>query len=613
MEISSISASQLINMFTKAATALQEKQQELNSINVFPVADGDTGSNMVYTLNQVKVAIEHQENLNLKELSKIISETALFNSRGNSGTVLSQYFTGFCENITDQEITPDTFIMCLQQGAKSAKKAFLEPKKGTILDVMDAAAKLVKSKTQPSLIQIIENAVENAQKALEETKNTLPVLKKAGVVDAGGAGFLIILTGFLASIKDEEVILMTHLSNSEIGYIENSKLTFQYCTEVVFRRPNPDFDQISLQADLENLGDSIQIISNPQFVKAHIHSNEPEKVNNLLAKIGQVESFKVEDMQNMQATYLDSLHQNQVETGFDIDKDVLARYHTVIISDSSSDIPAYFLDRYPIKIVNLPVSLDSNSNVDIGHDLDLADFYYKMENDPEFIPKTSKVNTHTFYSAFTEALKNSDRVICLPLSKCISATYESALMAKEMLKNDSRIQVVDTQTASSGLAILLNYIFTSLEKDLTWDQIQIGIEKLKHDIQIYFVVDDIKYLERGGRISKTKAGIARLFNVQPLLKLSGGKIESDSDKIYFANETKKINSLFKKVKKYNQQTAISELFIVYAGQKALAESHKLVDKIESQLGIPKVAVNLIPLNPVVGSHSGPGSIGVIFV
>ena len=613
--INSINSEKLIAMLLKSSSLLEEKQDELNSINVFPVADGDTGTNMAYTLKTVRQAIDEQSDLPLNELGKLIYETALINSRGTSGTVISQFLKGFLQNIEGDFISPADFVKNLDNGAKLSQKSFLEPKSGTILDVMNAAVKGAKYELRknPDLIAIIETAVLYAKEALDQTKNFLPQLQRAGVVDAGGAGFLIMLTGFLAALKDEDVAITTNLGASNIGIVEDEKLQFRYCTELVLK--NPKSSTTEIQKLLYNLGDSIQVIESSEFIKVHLHTNQPDEVHQILSRHSSVESFKADDMEDMQTDYIHGIQNKEFESarGHQFEPEVIERYQTVVITDSSSDIPDIWFERYPIKLVYLPILLDTDRKIDISQNLNLKLFYEKMESDENFVPKTSKVNAYVFYNAYVDALKHAKRVICLPLSSKMSATYESAVIAKNMLNDDPRIEVIDTQTSSSGLSILIDYVFQSIEKDLPLKEILSGIESLKSELSVYFMVDDVKYLQRGGRITKTRAGIAKLLNIQPLLKLQDGKIEADKDKVIFATETKKINLLFKKVKKMNSQKPLSQIYIVYAGAKAEAESDKLIQKIEQDLEIPKFVVHKLPLNPVVGAHAGPGGLGVIFI
>jgi DegV family protein with EDD domain len=613
--INSINSEKLVAMMLKSSSLLEEKQEELNNINVFPVADGDTGANMAYTMKMVKEAILEQSDLKLVPLGKLIYETALINSRGNSGTVLSQFLKGFLGDLEGDFISPASFVKHLDSGAKMSQKSFLEPKAGTILDVMDAAVKGAKSELRKNsdLISILESALSYAKEALDQTRNFLPQLQRAGVVDAGGAGFLIILTGFLSCLKDEDIAITTNLRTDSIGIVEDEKLQFKYCTELVIR--DSQISPVEVQKLVHELGDSIQVIESDDFIKLHLHTNEPDEIHKLLSEHGQIDSFKAEDMADMQSDYIHGLQNKEevIKPASSFDPEILQRYSTIVITDSSSDIPAVWFERYPIKILNLPILLNTDNKIDISKNLDLKSFYTRMETEENFIPKTSKVNAHIFYNAYQEALKSVSHVICLPLSSQMSATYESAVIAKQMLHDDPRIQVIDTQTSSSGLSILIDYIFQSIEKDLSWDEILKGVEDLKSRLNVYFLVDDVKYLQRGGRITRAKAGLAKLLNIQPLLKLENGKIEADSDKILFSSETKKINLLFKKLKKANNQNPIANVYIVFAGDKAEAQADKLIQKIEYELGIPRFSVHKLALNPVVGAHAGPGSLGIIFV
>ncbi|MEM1312651.1 MAG: DegV family protein [Patescibacteria group bacterium] len=605
MPTPTISTDQFINMFIRAEALLREKKQDLNSINTFPIADGDTGSNMLLTFSSIKYELENYDKIDLKGVANLIAETAFKDSKGSSGILLAQYLNGFCKDINGEHLTPKDLVTCIKNAAKFAKKSFIKTKKGSALETIQATTIGIDKLNSPS--KIIEKSLAQAQKALEKTQ-----LNSAGVVDAGGAGILVIFTGFLASLKNEDIIITTNFRRQSISYLENTSLKFKYGLEVVFEVTNPDYKELDLTKKLKALGNSIQIASNKSLKKLIIHSNQPANVNETISEIGHIESFKVEDLQHIQSEHISSLHTNQNSKNTEKNS-ILERYHTLLITDSSIDIPPYFINRYPVKVLQLPIyNLFDDTKVKES-DLKSSNFYSRMEDDANFRPKAYKISVNDFQNAFSEGLKTATKVICLPVSQGISKTYESAIAARMMLEGDERIKVIDTQTTSAGLYILLNHIFAAIEKDFNWSKIQNQLEKLKTQIQAYFVVDDIKYMERAELVNFNNEGIAKIFNVQPLLKLKSGKIELDQDKIYFANPAKKINSLFKKIKMYNQIKPVSELVVVYAGGRACEEATKLVKKIENELKIPGVSTNLLPLDIVMGCQLGPGTIGTVFI
>lgn len=299
-------------MIQNGAINLKNNYQEIDNLNVFPVPDGDTGTNMQMTMmNGLKKILEFQdENTNLCDISGVLSRGLVFGARGNSGTILSNFFYGFhkgIEGIKKEEINLLEFIDALKSGTKLAYKTVENPVEGTILTVLKASGDAVykKRKELKTLEEVMALYVETARKTLANTPNLLPVLKEAGVVDSGGAGFLKIVEGMEMALRGELLIEKENinLSNYKFGSSEHQhqfseqNIVFGYCTEFIVKLFKPEkFKEEQIKNQLTQFGDSMVIAVVDDLLKVHVHTNQPGIAITLAQKYGDLQTIKVENM-----------------------------------------------------------------------------------------------------------------------------------------------------------------------------------------------------------------------------------------------------------------------------------------------------------------------------
>jgi DegV family protein with EDD domain len=302
----------------------------------------------------------------------------------------------------------------------------------------------------------------------------------------------------------------------------------------------------------------------------------------------------------------------------DLKGDILDELETdlkelLIIADSSLDIPTSWSTNIDLKIVKVPIFINQKEYKGLNGENNSQEFYDSMQNDRGFIPKISKVSVHDFYEAMSFGLENYKNIVCLPMSRHLSATYESALQAWEMVLKNPRITVVDTLTMSGGLGILVKFIadrHTQAEKlQKTLDML---LELIK-DLQIYLVVDDLKYLQQSGKLGKNKSLLSKLFKIEPLLILQDGKIQETGQRVLFSHESKKIELLFNKIKESNQNSPIQKLLICFAGKSLRVLARNLVEKCIKDLNIASEHVDMVEMSIVTGGQTGLGTIVAVLV
>jgi hypothetical protein len=388
---------------------LVKNREELNKINVFPVADGDTGSNMSVTLASAARGMEAAGETRLGATVKAAAWGALMGARGNSGIILSQILSGFTEGIEGRErLFAEEIVFALSLGVKKAYKAILYPTEGTILTVARETAEWAEEavRTEKDLARLLEGMVKSARSSVERTPSLLPKLAEAGVVDAGGLGFFRFLEGILLTLKDGAGAGRSFkdegLFSGEIFEPESDSLAFRYCTEFILEgsRLSPD----AVKTGLAPLGDSVVVAGDARLARVHIHTGRPEEVLRYASTMGQVSSIKVDDML-VQHTSLREMAQSAKAAS------VIA----VVLGDGLKDL---FYSE--------------------GAEL-------VLEGGPALNPSTADIA-----SAIEEAGASS--VIILPNNKNV---YPAAMQARE--RSPKNVTVLRTSSIQEGLSALLAY------------------------------------------------------------------------------------------------------------------------------------------------------------
>ncbi|MCK1160659.1 DAK2 domain-containing protein [Streptococcus uberis] len=318
--MSKITASLLQEMVQAAATRLGKQAEYVNSLNVFPVPDGDTGTNMGMTMDNGAKEVADKPADTVGEVGQILSKGLLMGARGNSGVITSQIFRGFGQSIKGKtELDGKDLALALQSGVEVAYKAVMKPVEGTILTVARGAASaaLKKSDSTNDAIEVMASALKGAKKALAKTPELLPVLKEVGVVDSGGQGLVFIYEGFMSALNGDYVASedfkatpanMAEMINAEhhkavVGHVATEDITYGYCTEImVALRQGPtyvkEFNYEEFQGYLSNLGDSLMVVNDDEIVKVHVHTEDPGLVMQEGLKYGSLVKVKVDNMRN---------------------------------------------------------------------------------------------------------------------------------------------------------------------------------------------------------------------------------------------------------------------------------------------------------------------------
>ena len=323
MKYQKINGHDFYNMVVNASNRLLEESDFVNALNVFPVPDGDTGTNMSMTF---KAAVKEIENLNsesIGETSKKLAKGALMGARGNSGVILSQILRGISKGLEGKtEVDGRDLAVAFEEGSKAAYKAVMRPTEGTILSVIRAAAESVTNVEESNVIAVMETVVTNAKIMLDKTPDLLPALKKAKVVDSGGMGLYIILQGMLDALKNDIKAEIKDVAVKSAGATgaastEDIDIKFGYCTEFIIVGDASKAKEF--QDKIENLGDSMIVVGYEDVIKVHIHTNDPGKVLSNAVQYGELSKIKID---NMREEHREVLALKNEETASDIQEEV---------------------------------------------------------------------------------------------------------------------------------------------------------------------------------------------------------------------------------------------------------------------------------------------------
>jgi len=298
-----INGADLRRMIISAAAAIENNKQALNDLNVFPVPDGDTGTNMSMTINAAAGDLRKAEDPELGQAAKIAASAMLRGARGNSGVILSLLFRGISKKLKGADHCDGVlWAEALQEGVDAAYKAVMKPAEGTILTVSRlAAAKAIEAAKENNHIEFVqEAAISEAKVALANTVNQNPVLKKAGVVDAGGKGWLVALEAMMSSLQGNDIVAAEGGSaevkdSANFDDFDTDDITFTYCTEFIIQREN-DNDPEKLRDFLSSLGDSLVLVDDEEIIKVHVHTNDPGKALHEAIDYGSFVTVKIENM-----------------------------------------------------------------------------------------------------------------------------------------------------------------------------------------------------------------------------------------------------------------------------------------------------------------------------
>ncbi len=434
MEINSINAVVLAKMFLNGAKNLESKKEWINELNVFPVPDGDTGTNMTMTIMAAAKEVSALENPDMPSTAKAISSGSLRGARGNSGVILSQLFRGFTKVIgKESQVTVPILSAAIQKAVETAYKAVMKPKEGTILTVArgaaDKAAELAEE--TDDLVYFLDEVIKEAELVLKKTPDMLPVLKQAGVVDSGGQGLVVVLQGAYDALLGREIDYKIEASTgSEVRKISKeteAEIKFGYCTEfiIVLNQALTDKEERKYKSFLESIGDSIVVVADDEIVKTHVHTNDPGLAIQEALTHGSLSRIKIDNMREE--------HQERL----------IKDAQKIAAQQAQDEAPQPESDGPRKEIGFIAVSAGSG----LGEVFKGLGADYMIEGGQTMNPSTEDILNAV-------GRVNADHVFVLPNNKNIILAANQAAALCE----DKEIHVIPTKTIPQGITALINFI-----------------------------------------------------------------------------------------------------------------------------------------------------------
>ncbi len=589
MPIEYINGSQLFHAFSAGSRAIFRQTEELNRINVFPVADGDTGTNLSMTMKSIIESIKHSESF--KHTISSLADSALMSAQGNSGIIFAQYLLGFNDELGEHNtIDVRDFAQAAQKAVKHVYNALLNPVEGTMLTVIkDWADSLIyHSEQTKDFSHLIPLTMADAQNSLLRTPKQLKVLADAGVLDAGAQGFVHFLEGVYDYIK-------SGCKHKEAEDLYEKQVTFsrdkipthsvdimpeyRYCTECILT--NCSKSLADLKQKYRDYGDSLILAGNKQKLHMHIHSNIPDQLFYELSKEAEISKVKADDM----------LMQYNI---------VNHRKHKIgLMSDTAADLPQHIIEEY--QIMQVPFGINFPNNQFLDKYTIQPDEFYKLLKQEEAAPTSSLPALKTLDSAMNFLETQYEKSICLHISSGLSATFQASFKQAE---NHPGIIVKDSRHLSVTEGLLLLRTARVIEAGMPFEQIITQLDEWVKKTFIYTDIATLKYMVRSGRVSPMKGLMANILNIKPIVSVD----DNGKGIAYGKSFSRKanMNKILKIISSLAEKKEIWEYAIVHSAAESRA--NKYAEKLTSITC--KAPVYVMPLSPVIGVHNGIGAVAI---
>lgn len=570
---------------------VQQSRAELNRINVYPVPDGDTGTNLALTASAIADRLRHSRETDISVVAREAADAAILGARGNCGMILSHFLLGFSDQVRSRpRLSPTEFSLALDGAVQHVYRSLEKPVEGTIVTVMRATAEEAKRSRLADFSDLVETLLERAKDALARTPDLLPQLRAAGVVDAGAKGFVHILEGIVSFMHgDPFVVLKSPPSFDEaesvaasVEYPRESE-KYRFCTEALVRGGELP-GQAVVQEALRDRGDSLIVIRGNDVLKIHIHTDLPEQIFKYLRSLGDLVTHKAEDM----------AVQHSVK---------LARRLVSIVTDSACDLPDEIVRAHGIHVLPMTLVFGEQALRD-RVDIDAETFLKRLRAGEQ--PTTSQPPPAAFIEYYGRAAEDGESVLVIPVGSSLSGTFASAEVAAKRF-DKAPVTLVD----SLGASLLQGFLVLRASElgELGKSPIEIGAEltRIRQQSGIFFTVDVFDNLLRSGRVGRGRAWLAGFLDVKPIMEINkSGFVEPVARVRGMRNVLPRMMKVLQQ--RVPKSVKSARFGIIHVGAPDLAAEAKAA--IEKQYGRREIIVN--PATPVLAAHLGPGAWGLCY-
>ena len=593
MDIDRIDGRRFFYFFYAGAMRLLEHQQEINKLNVFPVPDADTGTNLASTFRSIMDVIRPVRSY--KETTSLIAEAALTGARGNSGIIFAQFLSGLDQETCDcNVISIKDFAHSVKNSIKYLYEAIANPVEGTMLTVIREWAEYInRHHGVEDFRTLLINSYEEARRSMMATSERIKELTSTSVVDAGAKGFVVFLEGVVDLLRSNDIRHLVRMEKPvvvddlDLEVDHGGELTYRYCTEVLLK--GKGIDRKALEHILEEYGDSIVVAGTSSMVRMHVHTDRPDEVIDRLRSYGRLVFQKADDM----------LLQYRVAHE--------RRHRIALVTDSASDLPGDYLEEHQITMVPIYLYMDENQYLD-RVTIRPKRFYEIIEAERPAL-STSQPGIKSFVNLYSRLASHYDSVIAVHLSSVLSGTFRTSQQAAAQVSKETgtRITVLDSKGLSGMFGLVVKKVAESIEQGLSHDEI---LERFDHWVEksrVYAVVGSMKQLIRSGRVSHLKGWLGRLLHLRPLVTIDRTGRAITTGMAF--SQKKGLRKILRILQEDREFKRTGEYLVMHANSPD--EAKALGREIEKITG--KKAAGYYSISPVLGLHLGAGTIGVAYL
>ena len=576
--------------FIAGGKEILQNQTEINRINVFPVNDNDTGTNLASTVRSVIDNIKPHRSY--KTTVNNIADAALTGARGNSGVIFAQFLHGMSMETQNKScITLPEFAESVKRSIPYIYEAISNPVEGTMLTVIKEWSDFLTEKKEAihDFKNVIIESIAVLEKSLAQTTVKLKALQKSGFVDAGAKGFVLFIRGITNFIKTRNIRSLVVESAERISLVHTEKvsaeeITHRFCTEAIIR--NVNVNKSDLQKILVENGNSVVVAGSESMCRIHVHTNHPAELFHQLKDMGTITFQKVDDMVRQQEAV------------------VRRKWNIALVTDSTCDLPLELIDYYQVHVVPLNLNFGDNHYLD-KVTIQPDQFYDLLETHVEF-PKTSQINEQAFTNLYSHLASHYDAIIGIHLTGQFSGTYANSVKAGERISKEFNkpVHIIDSKNLSGSLGLLVLKTARNIEAGKSLESILGTLEKDVLQSKIFVSVRDLKYMIRGGRVSRPKGIIAKALGLNPVISM-----DKNGKSILFGktfSQEASLNLIYKHIKEISDGKTVWNYIMLHAhNPKGAIEAGK---KMTEMTGIKPVST--VDISPVIGMHAGNGAIAI---
>ncbi len=589
-EVEGVNGKFLYYAFISGGNQILSNQADLNRINVFPVDDKDTGTNLASTVRSVIDTIKPSKSY--KKTVNNIAEAALIGARGNSGVIFAQFLHGLnLETENKHVITLPDFAESVKKSVPYMYESITKPVEGTMLTVIREWSDFLNSRKEDlhDFRRVMIDSIDVLEKSLSETTLKLKTLKKTGFVDAGAKGFVLFIKGVIDFIINRDIRNLKNETQGSISLVHSEdvtsgKITHRFCTEAIIK--NITVNKPELRDILDKSGDSVVVAGSESICRIHVHTNHPAELFHQLKDIGTITYQKADDM----------VRQQEIITK--------RKWNIALVTDSTCDLSQELIDFYQINVV--PINLNFGEN----HYLDKLTIqpgqFYELLASTKESPKTSQINEQAFTNLYSHLASHYDAIIALHLTGHFSGTFANSVKAGERIQKEFNkpVHVIDSKNLSGALGLLVLKTARLIESGVPRESIVKSVEADVEQAKIFVSVRDLKYMIKGGRVSRPKGFIASLLGINPVISMNENGKSVLFGKTF--SQRASLKKVYAHIEKISRGRIIWNYILLHADNPEGAKEAE-----EKMLQISgKKPVSVVDISPVIGIHAGNGAIGI---